>query len=157
MRRSRAHRSSGVGKIRSRTFDARGVVELHDPVAVGDVGETQAESLGIVLGLLKPFRGMLVAGFRLDDGDWEVQTVPEKIVRPLLLASARLAADEHDPAVGEGPLLVDGVRTVVPTRCLQPGNDVIPAGIGLVHPDFIRPSSWYGPLWRISRRQGNFI
>ena len=42
-------------------------------------------------------------------------------------------ADEDDPAIGERPLLIDGMRPVVPACFLQLRDDKFAAGIGLVH------------------------
>ena len=82
---------------------------------------------------------MFIPGLCLDDGDREVRTVPENVIRPFLFAAPSLAADEYDSAVGEGSLLVDGVWAVIPSCGLQFGNDKPSTGIRLVHPDLIRP------------------
>ena len=78
-------------------------------VAVGGVGELQAQDLGVVLGLLQALAGRLVAGLGLDDGDGEITGVAQQIVGPLLRAAANpLARRNDDPAIGERVLLGDG-------------------------------------------------
>ena len=76
---------------------------------------------------------MAVSGLGLYHGNREVGVVAQNIVRALLLAPAGPAADEDDPAIGERPLLIDGMRPVVPACFLQLRDDKFAAGIGLVH------------------------
>jgi hypothetical protein len=68
--------------------------------------------------LLKALRGVPVAGLGLNNCDRKVWTVSEQVVRALLLAPAGLAANEDNPAVGEGPLLVDRTGTINPIAAL---------------------------------------
>ena len=67
-------------------------MELADSRTVGGAGE--AQNFDVVLGLLKPLRCVIVAGFRLDDGDREVRTVTKEAIRPPASACpGRLAAE----------------------------------------------------------------
>jgi len=74
-------------------------------MSVGRVRELQPEHRGVVLRLLKSISGSLVRGLRLNDGNWEVARVAEKVVSALLGLTTRLASDDDDAAVGEGLLL----------------------------------------------------
>lgn len=76
---------------------------------------------------------MAITGLGLDHGNRKIGTVAQNIVRALLLAPARPAADNDDPAIRERPLLVDCMGPIIPTRRLQLRDDKFAAGIGLVH------------------------
>jgi len=106
------------------------VVHFDDGDAVRRVGEREPERLGVVTRLLEAVSGMPVAGLRLDDGNGEVAPIPEEVVGALAPSAAGPAAGEHDAAVGEGALLFDCVRRLLPARPLEHGNDELAAGVG---------------------------
>ena len=120
----------GRGEGDQQPFLPGEVVELDDAVAVGGIGELEAQDLGVVLGLLQPLARRLVLGLGLDHGDGEVAGVAQEVVGPLLRAAADLLADDDDAAVGEGLLLGEGVRLVVPAGFDELGQDVLTAGVG---------------------------
>jgi hypothetical protein len=102
--------------------------KLDDFLAVGAVGEFEVEDFRIFLGLLEPFAGRFVDGLGLDHGDGEIAGQAEPVVGPLLFQAANLLGGGHDPAVGEGMLLLDLV--VGPAGRIELGQDVDAAGIG---------------------------
>jgi hypothetical protein len=120
-------------EIPNGSLDTACVIEFDNLDTIGRIREPQSKDFGILLGLLKPFRSVRVAGLGLNYCDWEVWVIPKQIVRALLFTSASLAADKYYSAVSEGSLLVYGVRAIVPACCLQLWDDELPAGIGLVH------------------------
>ena len=112
---------------------ADGVVDLDDTVAVGGIGELEAENLGVLSGLLHP-------GFRrqpqflgLHDGQWIVAPVVQQVVRTFLPATAHATAGDDDAAIGEGALLADHVRRAAPSGLHQLWRDQLPTGVGLGH------------------------
>ena len=108
------------------------VVELDDAVAVGRVGELEAEDLGVVLGLLEALARRLVLGLGLDHGDGDVGGVAEDVVGALAGATACLLAGDDDASVGEGALRVDPVGLVLPAGRLELRLDVQATGVGFV-------------------------
>src|SRR5437660_12532258 len=110
----------------------REVVELDDLLAVRGVGELQAEQLGVVFGLLETVRGRLVISLGLNNGDGEIRAVSEEIVDSFTGTAHAFAANHNDSAVRERDLLTHLVRLVVPSRCLELGDDEPTAGVGLV-------------------------
>ena len=88
---------------------------------------------------------MSIARFGLYDRNREIRIIPEQIIGPFLLAAAGLSTNEHDTTVRKTLLFIDGMGAIVPTGCLQLGDDELPASIGLIHtrtssPNYHRPS-----------------
>ena len=123
----------GRGKPVDLGFQAGEEVVLDDVGAVGGVGELQPENLGVILGLLKSVPGWTLVGLRLDDAQGDVPSVAKEEVRILLLQTARLAARDDDPAVGERGLFAVEVLAAVPARGFQLGPNERSAGVGFVH------------------------
>ena len=130
--RNRRHSSSGGGKLGDGALDARRVVNLDDTLAVGCVGEGEAEHLGVLPGLLQPLGGVFVACLGFDHSDGEVGSVAQQVIGAFLPAAPGRAAGKEDAPVGQGALLVDGVRRGIPAGGLELGNDEPAAGIGFV-------------------------
>ena len=59
----RCQSSSGEGKVFESAFEAGREIVLDDAVAVGGVGELQAEDLGVLLRLAETVGRFLVIGF----------------------------------------------------------------------------------------------
>ena len=114
------------------------VIELDHAVAVGRVGELEAEDLGIVLGLLQALARGLVLGLGLDHGNGDVGGVAEDVVGALAWAAARLLAGHDDAPVGERALRVDAVRFVLPPGRLELRLDVQAASISFVAAHAVR-------------------
>ena len=126
----------GRGKRVDLLLQARRVVELDDAVAVGRVGKLQVEYLGVILRLLEPVAGSRVGRLCLDDGDGEVGAESKDVVGPLTGAPPALPARHHDAPVGEGDLLVDAMRFILPARGLEFGHNIPAASISFVrHPE----------------------
>ena len=112
---------------------AGGVVDLNDPVAVGGIGELEAEDLGVLFGLLHARFCRQPQLLRFHDGQWIVAPVVQKVIGTFLLATAHAAAGDDDAAIGEGALLADHVRRAAPSGINQLGGDQLPTGVGLGH------------------------
>ena len=76
-------------------------------------------------------------------GDGKIGPVAQQIIGAFLRAAAGRAASEEDTPVGQGALLVDGVRRGIPASGLEPGDDELAAGVGFVqwHAALLIPSS----------------
>jgi hypothetical protein len=99
-------------------------------VAVGGVGELETEHLGVRLCLLHAVRGRLVGCLGFDHGERKIASVAQQVVDAPWRLANEACASRDDPAIGDGSLLGNGVRIVVPARLLEQGNDELPAGVG---------------------------
>jgi hypothetical protein len=85
------------------------------------------------------------------------------VIGPLLFQAADLLCGGHDPAVGEGMLLLDLV--VGPAGRIELGQDVDAAGIGfgfgnggvLPPPHFSSAGSWQQDIPQINRRRTGIL
>lgn len=102
----------------NRALDARDEVEFDDFLAVGGVGELEAEDFGVVLGLLQTIGGFLVFRLGLGDGDGKIAGVTQEVVGALAFFAVGLGAAHDDAPVGEAALLGNGVRVRVPASRL---------------------------------------
>jgi hypothetical protein len=71
---------------------------------------------------------ILAAGFGFDDGNWEITSVAEPLVSPLLFQPPTLLFAGGDSAISEGMLLLNLI--VRPARPVEIGQDVEATGIG---------------------------
>lgn len=129
---------------------ADGIAELVGPAEHGDdfagfavVGDgwdfqnVGQHELGVaVLGIFFKQFVQDLAGFGTELVE-EIFFVPLEAVRAFAAGAERRLADEvfadgNDAAVRDGALLRDGVRLVVPADGLQPGDDELAAGVGLI-------------------------
>jgi hypothetical protein len=101
-------------------------------VTVGGVCELQPENLRVVLGLLESVGGGPVGGLGLHDGDAQVRTVPQQIVRAFAGAPSPLASSGDDPPVSECYLLIETMRIGIPPSGLELRNDELPACVGFI-------------------------
>ena len=113
-------------------FEAGEVVKFDNAVAVGCIRERKAEDLRVVLGLLKSIARGQVAGLGLDDAERHVGPVAEQVVGSLARPATRTGPGDDDATVGEGHLLAQAMRLVVPTSLLQLWDDQPTAGIGFI-------------------------
>ena len=113
------------------SFAAFEEVELNDLLTVGGVGETKAEYLGIILGLLHAVSGAEIARLCLDHRESNVGTVPQEVVGAFPATTARLATNEDDTAIGESALFMDGVRRGDPSGSLKARGNIHTTGVGL--------------------------
>jgi len=101
-------------------------------LAIGGIGEFEAEDLGVLFGLLETVARAGVGRLGLDDRDGHVRPIAEDVVGPLARAAAATLAGDDDTAIGEGDLLVEAVGFRVPPGGLEPGNDKTSARIRFV-------------------------
>lgn len=67
-----------------------------------------------------------------------VPGIAQQVIHPPRRFTDESLAHRHDAAVGDGGLLRDGVRIIIPTCGLQFRDDVLPAGIGFGEHSFCR-------------------
>ena len=79
----------GRGKGFDEPLDAGDEVEFDDFLAVGGVGEFQAEDFGVFFGLLEAIGGLFVFRLGLDDGDGKIAGVAEQVIGAFFLFGAR--------------------------------------------------------------------
>lgn len=97
---------------------------LNDFGALLAIGPAGTEFIGI-LADRADFFGLVIRGF--DDGElFAVET-------PLPAAACGLVPTDDNSAVGEGAVLGDGMRLVIPPRGLQLRDDKLSASVRLVH------------------------
>ena len=98
-----------------------------DAMAVGGVGELQAQNLGILLGLLEAGTGLLVFRLGFNNSNRKITPVPQQIVSTLLLLPGGSITRNDNTAVGEALLFADLI--VVPSRSIELRENVFPASI----------------------------
>jgi len=106
-------------------------------LAIGGIGEFEAEDLGVLFGLLETVARAGVGRLGLDDRDGHVRPIAEDVVGPLPRTAAAPLAGDDDTAIGEGDLLVEPVRLGVPPSGLKPGNDKTSTSVRFVRHDLL--------------------
>jgi len=131
----------GRRKIAPQGFPAGKKVEFENLLAVGGVGEFEAENFGVVFGLLQAVGGRFVGGLCFNDCDRVICAIAQDVVGTLLPTALRLAADEDYSTIGERALFVDGVRRTLPARHVQAWNYEFSASVRLSAHFCPRPAS----------------
>jgi hypothetical protein len=100
---------------------------LHDPMAVRGICELESEDLSVFLGLLEAVAWILVHGFRFDNSDRKVRTVPQEIIKAFLRSANGSIASDNNPTIGESSLFIDAI--VVPTGGVQFWEDILTTSV----------------------------